>query len=263
MLLNGDIGLCKAATPPLDFTTANVGGVISTGPVYITGSTIGEQFFSIDPNAAGGSSLIQTVKDFIINISTTNTAKSCKIWFHNLIDDAPSLNTVSFVSDSASDNSSMFMRVIGFDNAGNPVQADINLNGTTQVTTGQTFLHISRIEFRLNSSGALAPLNGNGTIKSGSTVLGTAPYGKRGVSTEWKMLMESTLNSNTTIATTAANPTGTFFTPRTAATGLAFSGNLSHIGGPNAQGFWVRQTIPAATIGSEEIDFAIRFSCRV
>lgn len=263
MLLTNDLGWCKCSNPPVDFSTANVGGSIASGPVFMNGGTVGELFFSIDPDVAGGSSITQTTKGFIRNASTTNTAKNCSVHIENCIDDAPSLNTVSFQGLSSLDDSTVYMRVIGFDGSGNPVQADVTLNGVTMVTTVQTFLHISRVEFRSTVNDALVPLNGNGTIRSGATILGVSPRGLTGCLTEISIIVESILNSSTTIATTAANPSGTFSKPRTLAQSIAFAGDLSHIAGPNRQGIWCRQVIPAATLGSEEIDFSLFLSLRV
>lgn len=263
MLLASDLQFCKCSVPALSYSTANIGNVISTGPTLITGSTPNEVFFSTDPEAAGGSTLKQTQKVHVRNISTTDTALNLSAYFENFIDDAPSLNTVSLVSDSALDSSIYFGRVLGFDNSGNPIQVDVTLNGTTEVTSVSTILHFSRVENRLVSSGALVPTNGNVTVKSGSTTLGTIPTGLRTASNEHSMIMEASLDTSTTIATTASDPSGTFSSPRTLATALPFSADLSHVGAPHNQAMWLRETIPPATLGSSAYDQAIMLNWRV
>lgn len=263
MLLNSDINLCKCANPPTALDTASVGGAISSGPTFITGSVSGEMNIPIDPDDIGGSSITLTTKVFWQNQSTTDTAKSCSIYFENFIDDAPSLNTVTLQSSSALDTSAFFARVIGFNNSGTPIQADINLNGVTAVTTTATFLHISRVEIRANSNGALVAAYGDITVKSGSTTLGIIPNGLRTASTEWSVLMDGALNSTTTIANPQSSPAGTFFSPRTEATALSFAADLSHVAGPNAQGCWPRIVIPPGTLGSEAYDESFVFLCKV
>lgn len=263
MLTKSNIQLCKCSVPPVDFTTANVGNVISAGPTLITGTVADEIFFSIDPSALGGSTLIQTNKVFFRNTSTTDTALNCSVYIENFIDAIVGPTTITLQSTSASDDSTFFARIKGFDASGNPIQTDLSLAGTSAVTSVQTFSTLSRIDFRNSTSEALTPVNGDITVKYGSTTIGICPAGLRTASHEFSILMESSLNSSTTIATTAANPTGTFFQPRTEATALAFYADLSHVGSPNAQGMWPRVTIPPATLGSERYDFSLRFLCKV
>jgi hypothetical protein len=263
MLTINDLMVAKCTTNPVDYTTANIGGAISAGPTFINGTSANELFFPTDPNAAGGATLIQTNKFFVRNGSSTDTAYSCAIWIENALDDNPSNNNIKVVSDNASDNSSYFARIIGFNNSGNPVQIDVTMNGTTEVTTSSQINTISRVESRASSNEALTPTNGNWTIKNGTTVLGILPYGLRTATTEYSILMEAATNGSSTIANTTANPTGTFFRPRTEAGALAFYADLSHISGPNAQPIWARRTTPAATFGSERVDLSFGIKARV
>lgn len=263
MLSINDIKLAKCTTNPVDYTTANIGGAISAGPTFISGNTGNELFFSTDPNAAGGATLIQTNKFFARNGSSTDTAYSMGIWIENALDNNPSNNNITISSDHASDNSSYYARIIGFNNSGNPVQIDVDMNGTTPVTTSSQINVITRVESRASSNDALVPTNGNWTIKNGTTTLGILPYGLRTATTEYSILMEAALNGSSTIANTTANPTGTFFRPRTEAGALAFFGDLSHISGPNAQPIWARRTTAAATLGSERVDLSFMIKARV
>lgn len=263
MLLSSDIKLCKCTTPPVDYTTASVGGAISAGPTYITGSSSNEIFFTMDPNALGGASLVQTNKIFFRNNSATDDAKNCSVYIENFLDEIPANAILTFQSDSALDDATYFVRTLGFDNSGNPIQIDVTLNGTTLVSSVSNMRYISRSEVRSVSTGALVTCNGNITVRSSVTTLGIVPFGLRSGTREISILMEAALDSTTTIATTAANPSGTFFSPRTQATALAFFGNLVFTGGPHAQGVWIRQTIPAATLGSDAIDHALLFNCKI
>lgn len=263
MLSASNIKLCLANNPATSFSTTSVGGVISSGPTYVNGTAINEVFFSIDPEALGGSTKVQTQKLFWRNESGTDAAKSCSMYLENYLDDAPSNAVLSVVSDSALDDGTLFVRILAFDNSGNPIQVDITLNGTTAATSISSALHISRAEVRSTTGQAITASNGNITVKSGSTVLGIIPFGLRGATHELSILMEATLDSSTTIANTSANPTGTFFSPRDAASALLFSANLVPAGGPHAQGFWARETVPPATLGSEFIDHSFLFNCKV
>lgn len=247
----------------LNFSTASVGGAISAGPTYVTGSSINEVFFTIDPSALGGSTLVQTQKLFWRNESATDAAKSCTLYLENYLDNLAALSVITVVSDSPLDDGTLFVRVLGFDNSGNPLSIDITLNGTTPATSVSSMLNISRAEVRATTGSAITASNGNISVKSGATVQGIIPFGLRSATRELSILMEATLDSTTTIATTAANPSGTFFSPKDVASALAFSGNLVTSGGPHAQGFWARETIPAATIGSEFIDHSFVFNCKL
>jgi hypothetical protein len=252
---------------PADFTTANVGGAISAGPTFITGTVIGEVFFAIDPNAVGGSALVQNSKVAWRNNSVTDNATSCLVYGINFIDPIPSTNTISAVSDSSLDTGAYTLNILGFDGSGNPFQAGLALNGTSLVTTGASFGLISRYYVTNTTSGVLVSLNGNLSISSASVPMGVISSGFSGGTTEQMLGLEAVQNGSTTIATCSAMPAGvTFSAPRTSITGLLFAsgGTLAFsVGTPNYQAVWRNLTIPAATLGSADNLALIIFQCNL
>lgn len=256
-VVTGDIKQYQAATMPTSLTTSSVGGAINTG-VQITGGTIGEIFPGMASAASGGGTRTIYAKTFVKNTNGADDLSSTVFFLANSLDDKPSGNhTVSVVSSSASDGSTKKARFIGLSSGGAPQQEEVTMNGTTVVTTTNTYSAIHRIEIRLVASGDLTDATGDITVSSNSTTIGVIPAGMSSATGEVKIGLVATLDgtSTTTDATTA--PSGiTFSKPRTAATGLAAAnaGVLTH---GTAQAVWWKWVVTEEQKPSADIELAL------
>lgn len=264
MLVEGDVGWFKKVMGA-DFTTANLGGAISG--TQINGSTIGEIFFAMTPAASGGGVGKQTQAIAFRNASLTDDAIGVSFWGANFAIQIPSLNTLSAQSTSVLDTSAYFIRFVGFDNSGNPISIDLQLNGQTLATTSSSMLILARWILMSTLTGLPTSGNGDITVSSGSTVLGIMANldGFSSFTTEGWIGVAGTQNDVVTIATAAADPASiTFFQPVNLSTSLSASGggNIvncgSHSGTPNYQTVWCRLLIAEMVNGSSDCQFIPR-----
>jgi hypothetical protein len=262
-----DLGFFKCSTPAITLTTTNVGGEVSANP--INGSVIGEVHFAVTPNALGGAPVVQYNKFFLVNSSLVNDAVSIVAWIENGLIPMTANSQITAVSDSSLDGATIKLRYIGFDVAGNPQLVEIQLNGTTPVTTSSYLFMLDRVEVRLVASPfSLTPLAGNVTIiaAGNSLVLGVMPTGVKGATREIAIGIEAVQNGNTTTVNATTPPVGiTMSSPNTYGGGLAFAsgGTLAAGSGSvfNGQGIWSSLSVSAASKPSE--DAVASINCRV
>lgn len=250
---SSEIKQYQPATPASSFSTSNVGGAISA--TEITGASTGEVFFTMAANSSGGGTRTQYAKSFVKNNNTTSDLTSTVIYVANSLDVVVSNGTVSVVSDSASDGSSKFVRVIGYDGSSAAQTEDITLNGTTTTTGALTFSKVHRVELRLVSGSALTTASGNITITRGSA-LGILPAGYRTVTAEVDFGLEATLNGSTTITDASTDPGVTFARPNTAAEGTAVA-NSGSLTSEDAQAIWWRWQLAELASPSSEVQVVV------
>lgn len=249
--------LAEASVMPVSFSTASIGGAKTTN--IINGSSVGEVHFPMGSSMAGGGSKIQRSKLFYISESSDDLTSS-KIFLANALDTVAGNDEWRFVSDNAADDDSddgITYRGIGFDTAGDPLQEEVVGNGTSEVLSLADFSVRGRVESRNNLSGELQPMAGNGTIKKGTSAIGTIPAGYYSATSEVDIWLPSTLNDTATAADAASDPSGASFSrPRTFAGGLAVA-NSGTLTGGSGQGIWSRWTVPEEALPSGDIQVVI------
>jgi hypothetical protein len=257
-----DIKMYQAATMPTSLATTLVGGAINTG-AQVLGSTIGEIFFPMGSAVAGGGNKTQYSKAFIKNTNSatdgSGEAYVSLVYLLNGLDDKPAGNhTVSVVSDSAADGSSLKARFIGLDNAGAPQQEEVILNGLTPVVTTNTWSALHRITIHLVSDSTLANLTGSLTATSNSVRLGMVPAGHYSATAEVQFALVATLDDSGTTTNAATAPaTLTFAKPNLTASGTACanSGVITH---GAAQGIWFKLTHTEAQKPSADVEVLVK-----
>jgi hypothetical protein len=196
----------------------------------------------MDAMPLAGGNLTQHAKVFGYNANlSSQSIYSALFWLRNSLDLLPGNSTLIFFSDSASDDTTRKVRVLGKDSGGVAVQEELTLNGVTPVTTVTVWSKVSRVELRLVTGSALTNSIGSIAVRSstGPTTLGYIPVGRNSATGEIDIGVENVLDGSTTIATAAAAPSGvTFSRPRTAASGLSAIGGTIAAG--SGQGIWVR-----------------------
>ena len=84
---------------------------------------------------AGGGAKVQYSSTHVKNTNATDALTSAKAWLANALDDVAGDGTASFVSSSASDDSTRKVRILGLDDDGVPTQEEVTLNGVSSVTS--------------------------------------------------------------------------------------------------------------------------------
>lgn len=243
MLVKAELKIAKAATMPTALTTTSVGGAKTTN--WITAGSIGEVFPSL-PSAllAGGTTTIYS-KYFYVNTNASDDLPDAFIWIPNAFDQPGPVGnqTMSFASDDADDDADFEAWTLGYDPSGDPIAYAEELDGTSTVTTAQTFSARHEFQARNSSSGALTALNGNVSLTANATLIGYLPkdfYSATGTVTIW---LAASLNDTATIADASTAPGGSSFTrPRTFAGGLAVAGG--DLTADDGQGIWTKWELP-------------------
>lgn len=260
-MTDADLKLYQADDMPTSLTApAPSGGAI--GATQITGSTIGEVFFTMASAASGGGSKVQYSKVFWFNDHATDDLSSAKVYIANALDTpAAGNNLMSGLSSSASDNTTKKLRWIGEDSAGDPAYEDTTMNGTTEVTGAAQFnANLAAVELRLVSGGALTTAAGDITIKKNGTTLGIIPAGYSSAICEVDIGLEAALDDTATTTNPGTAPGGiTFSRPRTYAGGLAVA-NSGVLTAQSGQGVWVKWTELEERLSSPDLQivFAIQ-----
>lgn len=241
------------------FLTSTVGGDISA--TQITGSSVGEWFFTMAAEAAGGSNVIQYSKVCALNDHGTDTASGVKIYLRGALDNWPSTAAATLTSSAA--QATQKARFIGFDSAGDAYQEEVVLNATTNTTTEQ-FLsaNMDRVEIRNTSSGALEEAIEEYTIKAGATTVGVVPGpsgdfdGRWSAAADLDIGLEPAVDGTTTIATADVAPSGvTFSRPRTLAGALSVPGGELAAG--EFIGIWGKWTLKPGSLPSSDLQDVI------
>lgn len=234
--------LFAATTMATSLTTANVGGAISATEVL--GATIGEVFFTMAAPAESEGDQPQISKTFYKNTNTTDDLTDAKIWLANALDAGDAGNyPVSLQSSNVLDGSTYKGRCQGLDTAGDPLQAEVTLAGTTEVFTGLDFSVVHSVETRNATTGVLQALNGTLTVRRNGDIIGVIPAGYYSANTEVNIGLAAALNDTATTADAETDPSGiTFSRPRTYADGLAVAGD--DLTAEDAQGIWFKWIQP-------------------
>lgn len=234
--------LYAATTMATSLTTANVGGAISA--TEIVGATVGEVFFTMPAPAESEGDQPQIGKGFYKNTNTTDDLTGAKIWLANALDAGDAGNyPVSLQSDNSLDGSTYKGRCQGLDTAGDPLQAEVTLAGTTEVFTGVDFSAIHSVETRNSTTGVLQALNGKLTVRRNTDIIGYIPAGKYSANSEVNIGLEGALNDTATTTNPETDPSGITFTrPRTYEGGLAVAGG--DLTADDAQGIWFKWIQP-------------------
>lgn len=252
---SSDMKAYLPATVASSFSTASVGGAISATEFN---GNVGQLLFTAAAEASGGSDVTQYAKFFIKNTHSTDPINSYVIWVANSLDEITSASTVSLVSDNASDDSTTTAVVRGFSSGGSPQTESVPLNGTTTVTTTNTFLGNVRVYLTNTSTGALKAAVGEVTVSDSSTI-GVIPAGHRSATGEVEIGIESTLGGSTTIALPNVAPSGvTFSRPRTEAGGITVDGGTGTLEAGETQAVWIKLTLADGTLPSTSVDFILR-----
>lgn len=238
-----ELKLFQALTMATGFTTANVGGGIST--TEILGAVLGEIFFMMSALGSGGGDQLQIQKAFFANTNATDDLTTAKIWLPNALDDGPAGSYPnSAVSSSASDNNTKKVRFLGFDSGSDPVQSELTMNGITEVFDSIPFEPlVSSAELRSVATGLLVTAAGDITLKRNGTVYGVIPAGRSSANSEINIGLAAALDDTDDIADCQTDPSGvTFVRPRTYADGEDVAGGdlLANSG----QGIWFKWIQP-------------------
>lgn len=246
-----ELKLYKATTMASSFSTSNIGGAISANE--ITGSSIGEVFFTMSANTSGGGSKVQYAKVFYKNTNSTDDLNNAVFYLANSLDDVGSNGIVSIVSDSTSDTSTKKVKVIGYDGSSNAQTEDITLNGTTTANGLLTFSAVHRVEVQLVSDGSLTTPSGNITVTRGSA-LGIVPAGYHTATSEVSFGIPTTLNDTATTTDASTAPGGiTFAKPNDTASATAITAGSGHLTHGDAQGMWFKLNVAELASPSSEV----------
>jgi len=272
-----DMGLYQSAVMGADFTTTSVGGAVSVTPITV--SSVAGVFFTMAPEAAGGSNKVQYEKIFGQNDAAAgNNMTEVKWWLDNALDDWPALDypTITFATADATKKA----RFIGFNSSGAAIQSEVALSATSNTAADQfNASNLDRVEIRdVASPSALVAIHETGTVKQSATEVGFVPgpinisplivAGRWSATAEVDIGLASAINDTATTggATTAADPpTGVTFTrPRQQATQDAtVTAALSTPGGTltptDAIGIWLRLTVKPGAKTSADIQHVLGF----
>lgn len=254
-MVEGDLKIYKAATMPTTLATTSVGGAISA--TEITNGTIGEVHFTMASSLSGGGVKTQYSKLFAKNTHATEDLTAAKIYCSNLLDDSPSGNHAIVVRPtSASDDSTMKNRLIGFDASSNPLVEEVACAGDADVTSSGLFSKICAVESRLVSSSALVASVSDRTIKKNGTSLGIIPATFTAATAEISIGLAATLNDTATTTNAATAPGSITFTkPKTYAAGLAVATTILTHG--DAQGIWSKWVVDERRSSSPDLEIAV------
>ena len=252
----GNMKHFNCLVPATTLTTSNIGGGIDV--TSAVGYVVpGDIFFTI---ASDGTTITRYSKTFVQNDHATDSAYAVRFYLDNAIDDHATAQIIYATSDSALDDDTKVLRLIGDDNTGAPQKIDILLNGTTSVNSAVQFDPLRRIEIReatysgltWTGAGALTELDGNLTVLAGAVEIAVIGAGLTSGSAEVYIGVEGVLDGTTTTALPTTAPSGiSFFKPRTLAAAISAIGGTIAAG--VAQGIWWKQVLTPNTKGSEAI----------
>lgn len=254
---SSELKLYQAATMAASFSTSSVGGAVSA--TEITGGSIGEVLFTMGSNNTGGGTKTQYAKCYFKNTNADTDLTNAVVYGKNFLDAVGSNGTVSVVSDSASDDNTKKITVLGYDASSNPLAEDITLNGTTTATGSLTFSKVHRVEVRVVSSNALTTSAGNITITRGSA-LGAVPAGYKTATAEIDFGLIGTLNGTSAITDASTAPGGiTFARPNTQGEGTQVNsaGTAGTLSFGDSQGIWIRWQLAERAKPSADVEVAL------
>ena len=249
-VIASELKLYQALNMPTGEASTAGGGISA---VEITGGVGGEVFPTTPANAAGGADKTHYQKVFFKNTNAVDDLSNSKVFITNALADVSGNGVVSLTSTSASDDTSVFARCIGFDAAGTAQTEDITLNGVAEVNGALTFSDLQRVEIRAVSGEALVNAVGDITVEVNSVAYGIVPTGYHTATAEIKIGLAAALDDVVTIANTLAAPGGIAFTkPSTYAAGVAVAnaGVLTHA---KSQGIWQEQKLKDGIQPSAEV----------
>lgn len=250
-----DLKLMQASTMASSFSTSTIGGAISA--TEVTGSSIGECFFTMAANSGSGGTKTQYAKLFYLNDHASSDLDGSVIYLKNSLDAVGSNGTVSVQSSSASDDGTKFCRVIGEDASGTAQNEDITCNGTSSASGALTFSKVFRVELRATTGGALTNAAGDITVTR-SSALGIIPTGYSSATGEVDFFLESALDGSTTVADASTEPAGSPTWIRVNASGegsaVANSGTLT---AQSAQAIWFRWQVEQDANPSADISVVV------
>lgn len=248
MSLNSYIAHYKCSSPPADFTTTPIGGAISVNT--INSALLEEVLFKMSSAAEGGGDRTQRSKFFVKNTHSTEPLTSAKIYLPLSLDDWGTNDQTVAVQAVNTDDDDKFVRFKGHDTNGDPIQLDVNVDGTTMAATSSTYTAFQSCEVRSQSTGELAAVTSGNILsiyRNGATKLGEIIEGFYFASSEFDIWLPATLDDSITATDAGTDPSGVSWSrPRTEATALSVANSGSLTAG-SAQGIFVRWTLPETT----------------
>ena len=240
-----DMKLVEAATMAASFSTSSVGGAIDGSDTLVSSAGIGAVFFTMPSNASGGGDKVQYSKIFDKNDHATDTVNGYGVWIENAVDTLGTAATIQFVSSSSSDDSTKMITVIGKSSGGAAQSENVTMNGTSTVTTTLTYTGRTRFILRASSGGATSTAAGDITITFSASTVGVIPTGLFSATGEVDIALASALDDSATITDASTAPSGPTFTrPRTQAGMLTTDAGTGTLEAQEAQGIWLRWTLP-------------------
>lgn len=234
-----DLQLFKALTMATGWGTTDIGGGRSTS--QITASTIGEVFFSMAANLAGGGDLLQHQKVHWWNDHASDPFEQAVVYGENFIDDLPSSGQLTVRGTSVSQGATYKNVLLGFDGSTSQSE-DVVMDGTNSVASLLDWTALRRAEHRLTGSGSLTPSISTVDFLRLSTEIANMLLGYWSITGEVGIWLPATLDDTGTNGSgnNAAVPPGssTFTRPRLPADGLAVA-NGQILTAQHSQGAWL------------------------
>ena len=251
-----DMKLIEATTMPASFATASVG--VAIGSTEISGA-LGQVFFRMSSNASGGGDRTQYSKIFDLNDHATYTINSYGVWISNSVDTLGTAATISFASSSASDDATKKITVVGKSSGGAAQTEDVTMNGTSSVVTTLTYTGRCRWILKLVSTGATTTAAGDITGTFSASTVGVIPAGLKTATGEIDIALASALDDSATITDASTAPSGPSFTkPRVSGSKLTTDAGTGTQEAGEAQGIWMRWTLPELMNPSAEVQVSIK-----
>lgn len=256
MSLNNWIEQRLSLNPALDGTTTPIGGGPST--TTVNGALLGEIFFKQSADVDGGNAREQRQKWFITNTHPTESLTDGKLYIANGLDAWGVTNAAPQAQSSHPDDNDLKVRFVGRDTNGDPIQYEINLEGTTLITSPDTMTELTSAELRDQDTGVLQGGQGQVDIyQAPSVLLGSIPPSFHFATTELQIWLPSTLDDTGTAVDTYTNPSGASWSaPRTIDTALSVANSGTLTAGAS-QGVWGLWTLPAGTRPRDTIQFIL------
>lgn len=248
MSLNSYIKAYKCATPPADFTTSTIGGGPSA--TEINAGLLEEVHFKMSSALSGGGDRVQISKYFLKNTHSTEPLTEAKVYLPLSVDDWGVNDTTAVVQGVTTDDDDKFVRFIGHDTAGDPIQYDVNIDGTNQAASSDTLTAFQSWECRSQSTGALTAVSAGNRLdvyRGGVTKLGSLLELYYSGSSGFQIWLPASLDDTTTTVDAATDPSGASWSKpnlESAAISVANSGSLT---AGAAQGVWSKWTLPETT----------------
>lgn len=151
--------LVQAENGPVDDDTATAGGAISSPDVEVDTSSPGELLARMDIQPSGDIDVdheTQYQVGYVKNKASAgagNSLGSGGVYIKNCLQLPSTTQRITLQSNSASDDSSKFVRLWGESSGGALITEDVTLDGTTAVHSVGSFVRLFRSELLLVSTG--------------------------------------------------------------------------------------------------------------